>query len=124
MYSIGPGTAMPGVVHEAREPAAADRLADLLGGRVDRGLVGHVDAQRLDAPVARGAQPLGVLVAAHSGEDVEAERREVQRARVTDAGRGAGDHDGAAGVADAMGQNRGVSGAGWVRRSGRPSAPG
>ena len=48
-------------------------LAHALRRRVDRRLVGDVDLERLDAARARRAQALGVLVAAHPGEHLEAE---------------------------------------------------
>ena len=79
--------------HELQRPGDVDArvvdqpgdrdLSHLLGGGGDRGLVGDVDLQRLDALVER-VRPLGVLVLAHAGEDVEAGLREAARARLAD----------------------------------------
>ena len=103
MVSTGPPSPTPGVVDQPDQTVLADRALDLVLGRLDRALLGHVDRDRGEPVRALLGQRLGVGLLADAREHAVTLLVEEKRGGATDSRRSPGDHDCATFVAGHLG---------------------
>ena len=96
--SSGPGTAMPALLTRPSRPAAQPRRRSAPPRRrsAPASVTSRISGARRSEPASRSAS--ASLSLADAGEDPPAGRVEPQRGRAADAGRSAGDEDGAHGL--------------------------